>query len=157
MASISGANTILLKFDEDGQFLEGPLAAAAMPGENLVMTSAADTQGRDTYTPGATAAGGTAAGAAAGPVKILREDSLRGRTVNDAYAAGDNAFIYVAAEGDVLQVLVLTGQTIAKGNGGSAGADGKWVVATVNARGEFLEGSGGAALTVDTLMRMRIF
>jgi hypothetical protein len=59
MASISGANTILLKFDEDGQFLEGPLAAAAMPGMNLVMTSAADTQLRDTYTPGATSAGGT--------------------------------------------------------------------------------------------------
>jgi hypothetical protein len=30
-------------------------------------------------------------------------------------------------------------------------------VATVNARGEFLEGSGGVALTVDTLVRLRVF
>jgi hypothetical protein len=157
MASISGANTILLRCDEDGPFLEGPLAAAALPGMNLVTTSAVDTQGRQTYTPGATAAGGTAGGAAAGPVKILREDALRGRTVNDAYAAGDNAFAYVCQPGDHVQVLVITGQTVAKGNGASAGADGKWVVATVNARGEFLEGSGGAALTADTLMRVRIF
>lgn len=157
MASISGANTILLKFDEEGPFFEGPLAAAAMPGMNLVMTSAADTQQRDTFTPGATAAGGTAAGAAAGPVKILREDSLRGKTVNDAYAAGDNAFGYQCQPGDHIQVLVLTGQTIAKGNGGAAGVDGKWIVATTNARGEFIEGSGGAALAADTLVRLRIF
>lgn len=157
MASISGANTIVLRGDEDGPYVEGILAAAASPGMNLVMTAAIDAQLRDTYTPGATPAGGTAAGAASGPIKILREDSLRGKTVTDAYAAGDDAFVYIPQKGDILQVLVATGQTVAKGNGAAAGADGRWSTATGNAVAEFLEGSGGVALTVDTLVKVRVF
>jgi hypothetical protein len=157
MPSISGYNKIRLKTHEEGPFIEGPLAAAALPGMNVVMTAAVDTQQRQTYTPGATAAGGTAAGAAAGPVKILCEDSLQGKTVFDTYAAGDNGFIYACQPGDIVQVLALTGQTIAKGAALSADATGRWILATINARVETLEGSGGVALTADTLIRVRVF
>lgn len=155
--SISGYNKILLKFDEDGPFLEGPLAAAAMPGMNVVMTTAVDTEQRQTYTPGATAPGGTGAGASAGPVKILYEDVLQGRTVGNAYAAGDNGFIYVAGNGDIIQVLVGAGQTVAKGQGMAADVTGKWMTATTGAVAESLDGTGGVALTADTLLRVRIF
>lgn len=157
MPSLSGYNKIRLRTDEDGPFLEGPLAAAALPGMNVVMTAAADTEQRQTFTPGATAAGGTAAGAAAGPVKILCEDVLQGKTVFDAYAAGDNGFIYACQAGDHVLALALTGQTIAKGAGLSADATGRWILATANARVEALEGSGGVALTADTLIRVRVF
>lgn len=148
-------NKIVLKGDY-GQYEEGPLAAEAYPGMNVVMTNAAASQKRDTYTPGATAAGGTAAGAAASPVTLVRENQLLGKTVDDPYANGDNGLLFKPKKGDVCQVLVLSGQTVVKGNGVSANAAGKWIVATVNAVGEFLEPSGGA-LAADTLMRVRFF
>jgi len=45
--------------------------------------------------------------------KILIEDALQGKTVDDAYAASDKAQAYSAVAGDQLQVLVKDGQTIA--------------------------------------------
>jgi LysM repeat protein len=158
MPSISGSNKIVLKaaYSAGGtEAEEGPLAAIASPGMNLVMTAAADAHMRNTYTPGATPVGGTAAGAATPYIKVLKEDYLQGKTVNDAYASGDPALIHQCKPNDVIQVLVASGQTIAKGNLGAAIASGKWNVATVNGVVEFLEASGGA-LGADTLMRCRV-
>lgn len=158
MPSISGYRKIVLKGDF-GQHEEGPLAAIASPGMNLVMTNAAETQQRQTVTPGATlvsAAGGTAT---ASPIKVLKEDGLvGGKTIDDAYASGDNAMYYVPKAGDVIQVLVASGQTITKGQAGWAIASGKWNggAADPKAVGEFLEASGGA-LAADTHMRLRVY
>lgn len=46
-----------------------------------------------------------------GPYIVLLEDSLQGKTVSDAYAAGDRAFGYVPLPGDELNLLLddLTG------------------------------------------------
>lgn len=160
MASISGNNTIVLKGSYDlgaSQHEEGPLAAAASPGMNLVLANNAATQGRDTYTPGSTdfVGTGTSITTTKAPIKILKEDVLQGKTINDAYASGDNAFIYIAKPGDVLQVLVASGQTVAKTDGLTANSTGKWVTDTTNACVEALESSGGA-LGADTHMRVRV-
>lgn len=155
MASISGANTIVLK-SSGGIHEEGPLAtAAALPGMNLVLTTAADSFRRQTYTPGATPVGGTAAGAATPMIKIVKEDALQGKTVNDTYNIGDNVFWFQPRPGDIIQVLVASGQTVVKGNGGAAIASGKWNVATIGTVVEFLEASTGA-LGADTLVRARV-
>jgi hypothetical protein len=55
-------NKIVLKGDY-GQYEEGILATgAALPGMNVVRTTAAEAQKRGTYAPGATLAGGTGRG-----------------------------------------------------------------------------------------------
>jgi hypothetical protein len=148
-------NKIVLKGDY-GQYEEGILATgAALPGMNVVRTTAAEAQKRGTYAPGATLAGGTAAGGAATPIKVVREDALQGKTVDDTFAVGDLIFLFIPKKGDVIQVRVLTGETIAIGGGLSANAAGKWVAATVNSAVEALEASGGA-LAADTLLRVRV-
>jgi hypothetical protein len=154
VASLSGANLIVLKGDF-GQFEEGPLAAPALPGQNVLMTTANEVFGRHTYTPGATLAGGTAAGGASSPITVVMEDSLQGKTVNDSYAAGDNVRLYKPKKGDIIQVLALTGEDIDKGEGVSANAGGKWVAATVNRVAVSLEDTGGP-LAADMLIRVRV-
>jgi hypothetical protein len=42
-----------------------------------------------------------------GPFYVLREDYLQGKTVDDAYAAGDRCFLYVPKPGDELNLLLL--------------------------------------------------
>lgn len=158
MPQITAHNKIVLKGDF-GQHEEGVLATApAMPGMNVVLTNAAATQKRDTYAPGATLVGGTAGTAAASPIKVVKEDALTGRTVETAYAVGENLLVYLPKKGDVIQVLVASGQTVTKNQQGWAIASGKWNggAAGVNGVGEFLEASGGA-LAADTLMRLRVF
>jgi hypothetical protein len=157
---ITAHNRIVLKasYSEGGsQHEEGILAAAGSPGMNVVMTSATERMKVHTITPGPTAVAAAGSGAAAGPVKLLKEDVLNGRTVDTAYAVGEQVPYHNCQPGDIVQVRVQSGQTVVKGNGASAVATGLWNVATVNSVAEFLEGSGGAALTVDTLMRARIF
>jgi hypothetical protein len=155
MPSISGAKTIRIKGDTV-QWEEGPLATApALPGMNLVLAANAQALGRDSYAPGLTLVGGAGAGGAS-PIKLVIEQALYGKSVNDAYAVGDNVRFIVPKKGDVVQVLVVAGQTITKGLGGGAAASGKWQVAATNAVGEFLEASGGA-LAADTLMRLRVY
>lgn len=41
------------------------------------------------------------------PIIILREDMLQGKTMSDAYAAGDRAFGFVPLAGDELNLLIL--------------------------------------------------
>jgi hypothetical protein len=84
---------------------------------------------------------------------ILKEDPLIGSTVNTQYAADDNVFIHKALPGEHLQVLVLSGQNIVKGEGLTANSDGKWIEDAANAAVMALEGSNGA-LAADTLMRV---
>lgn len=156
MPSISGNNKIVLKGDF-GQHEEGPLKAAASPGMNLVLAADFATQERHYYTPGGTDYVGTGTGdtTTKAPIKILKEDSLQGNTVDDAYASGDNAFIYIPKAGDVLQVLVKSGETVGKTDGLSADSTGKWVVDSTNSAVEALEKSDGA-LSEDTLVRVRV-
>lgn len=156
VASISGANTIVLRGDY-GEHEEGKLLVAASPGMNVVLAANFSEQERDCYTVGGTDYIGTGTGVTTtkAPIKILKEDALQGRTVDDAYSAGDPGFIYIPKPGDKLQVLVASGQTIVKGGGLSATSTGKWQADTTNAAVEALEDSGGA-LSEDTLVRVRV-
>lgn len=160
MASISGNNKIVIKggYTEGGtEHEEGVLKTAAYPGMNMVMTNDFEVQGRHTYTPGSTdyAGTGTDVTTAKAPIMILKEDVLTGHTVDDVQEALDNCFMHIAKPGDVLQVLVASGQTVAKGGGLTANSTGKWVSDTTNAAVQALERSNGA-LGADTLMRVRV-
>lgn len=161
-ATISGKKTIVLKagYNEGGNNAEeGILATAvASPGMNVVRTTAVEEKGRHTYAPGATLAGGTAAAAAVSPVTLVKEDSLQGKTVSDAYAVGDTLLLHQAKVDDVCLVLVASGQTILKQDKAFAVASGKWngATASINGVGEFLEASGGV-LAADTLMRVKFY
>src|SRR5262245_22780206 len=103
--SISGVNTIRVRCQAD-IYDEGIASGSILPGMNVVLQSAAEASGRHTYAPGATLAGGTASTAAAGPMRIAIEDGLQGKTVNDAYASGDNVRFIEPRRGDTVQVLV---------------------------------------------------
>lgn len=156
MASISGANMIWLKGDY-GQHEEGILKVAAYPGMNLVMTNDQESQGRHSYQPGYSyyVGTGTDVTAAAGQIKVLKEDVFQGKTVDDAWAANDNCQFYIPLPGDIIQVLVLSGQTVRKGDGLSANSAGKWVVDATEPAVQALEKSNGA-LSADTLVRVRV-
>jgi len=160
MAQIVPYNTIVLKgtYGEGGaQNIEGPLGAAAMPGMNMVMSGISATQKRDTWLPGATNQVGTGTSdvPSKAVVRVLKEDALQGKTVEDAYAQGDNGFIHAALPGEHLQVLVAAGQTVIKGQALSAIASGKWNVDVLQGSVEALEQSSGA-LAVDTLIPVRV-
>lgn len=156
MASISGANMIWLKGDF-GQHEEGRLKAAAYPGMNVVMTNDFEEQGRFTYTPGSSSYVGTGTDvtAASAPLMVLKEDALQGKTVDDVYAADSGCFIYIPLPGDILQVLVLSGQTVRQGDGLSANSAGKFIVDATEPAVQALERSNGA-LAADTLVRARV-
>lgn len=161
MPSISGLRKIVLRghYSEGGsEHDEGIVATGAIsPGMNVVRTNAAEAQRRHTFAPGATAAGATGAGAAASGLKIATEqlNVLQGKNVDQSYPVGEAFSFENVQKGDIIQVLVKTGQTVVKTNGGSADSTGKWIVATVNTVVEFLEASGGA-LAADTLMRAQV-
>lgn len=156
MASNSGNNTIILKGRERAILGEGTLSGAAYPGMNLVLRETASVYGRDCYSAGYGdyVGTGTSISLSAGSLKIVVEDSLRGYTVNDAYADGDSVYFHPPVPGDHLQVLVLSGQTVTKACGLSAGSDGKFVVDATNPTVEALEQT--ATLGSDTLVRVRV-
>jgi hypothetical protein len=158
--SISGNNKIVVKgkYTEGGpEHEEGPLKTAATPGMNMVMANDHEQQGRQVYTPGSTdyVGTGTDVTTAKGPIMILKEDVLQGNTIDDAYEAGDNGFIHICSPGEIIQVLVASGQTVAKGGGLGANSAGKWVSDTTNAVVQAIERSNGA-LAADTHMRVRV-
>lgn len=160
MPSLSGANTIVLRggyTDGAAEHEEGILQGAAYPGMNLVMTAADEALGNHTFKADSTEYSGTGTDTTTvkGPIKIAKENALFGGTVDTAYASGDRVQIHIAKPGDILQVLVASGQSLDKGNGLTAGADGKWSKDTTNAIVEALEDTGGA-LSEDTLVRVRV-
>lgn len=155
MPQITAHNKIVLKamYGEGGtQHLEGIAGAAVTPGMNVVMTTAVEVNKRHTYVPGAAAA--------VGGLKVVKEQILVGKTVDDVIASGDNIEMHVAVPGDHIQARVAAGQTIAKGGGVVPLASGLWGVPAgapaPNPLAEALESSGGVALTADTLMRVRV-
>lgn len=149
-------NKIVLKGDF-GQHEEGRCNAEVYPGMNVVMTADFSEQKRDVYTPGGTDYVGTGTGVTTtkAPIKVVKEDYLQGKTVDQSYAANSNILFYIPKSGDVIQVRALSGETITKGTGLSANSSGKWVVDATNAAVETLEASNGA-LSEDTLVRVRV-
>lgn len=160
MASVSGNNKIVVKgkYTEGGiEAEEGRLKVAAYPGMNVTMTNDFDEQGRQVYTVGGTdyAGTGTNVTTTKAPIWLLKEDVLQGKTIEQAYEADDNCFIHMCSPGEVVQVYVASGQTVAKGNGLSAQSTGKWAVDATNAAVIALERTDGA-LSADKHVRCRV-
>lgn len=74
-----------------GQILQQQLATAIKNGKHTYEIYNADIDG----------------GRPKGPIFVLLEDSLQGKTVDDAYAAGDFAPLYTPLPGEELNLLLL--------------------------------------------------
>lgn len=158
--SLSGAAKIVLKgkYSEGGpESEEGFLKIAAYPGTNVTLAADYDQEMRHGFTPGSTdyAGTGTNVTTTKNPMWLLKEDPLQGKTIADQYAAGDNVFVHLCSPGETVQVLVASGQTVAKGQGLSAGSSGLFVNDAANAACIALESTSGA-LASDTLIRVMV-
>lgn len=99
-------NCIIVSANPRGVFNEGFIAAGETPKPGQILQIQAATAlrgGRHTFEIYNADADG---GRPKGPWYILREDSFRGRTVTDAYAAGDRCFLYTPLPGEELNLLV---------------------------------------------------
>lgn len=158
--SISGCSKIRVKckYTEGGvECEEGFLKAAAYPGSNVVQCNDFERQGTQTYQLGSTdyAGTGTDTTTTKNPMWLLVEDVYQGKTVADQLATGDNVQIHMCSPGEIVQVLVASGQTVVKGSGLSANTSGLFVVDATNAACIALEPSGGS-LASDKLVRVRV-
>lgn len=95
------ANRIVLV--QSGRLEERVAAAAITPGHLVEFTSADTVQKHS-----------TAVGVAENAFAV--EDALQGKTINDAYAAGDLVQIDIAAAGAERLVWIAVSQTIVKGD-----------------------------------------
>lgn len=158
--SISGASKIVLKgkYTEGGvEHEEGRLAVAGYPGMNVVMRNDHEEQGRQVWQPGSSEYAGTGTNVTTvkAPLRILVEDAYQSHTVADAWEADDACRFHICSPGEIIQVLVASGETVLRGSGLTANSAGKFVVDATNAAVEALEPTGGA-LASDKLVRVRV-
>lgn len=134
----------------DSQYDEGEADATIYPGTLIQL--AADGK----YDPLVSTAAEALKGAAG--LKIAVEDALQGKTITDAYADGDRVFFYQPKNGDHLNILVSSGQTVVIGSKLIPTiATGEFVVAAGSETRymfEALEASGGA-LGADTHIKCK--
>jgi hypothetical protein len=99
-------NSIVVTSNPRGVFMEGIIGAGLTPKPGTIMQIQIATAlkgGRHTwelYAPG------TSGAKPKGPLIVLREDPYQGKTVSDAYAAGDRAFGYSPIAGEELNLLL---------------------------------------------------
>lgn len=97
-------NEIVVSFDPRGLKVEGVIGAGLTPKPGTIMQLQVGTAlvgGRHTwelYAPG------TDGAKPKGPMIVLVQDYLQGRTADDAYAAGERAFGYIPLAGDELNL-----------------------------------------------------
>lgn len=103
---MSRGNSIIVSAHPKGRFVEGIIGAGITPkpGTILQLDISEDLQGGrhvlELYN--ADADGGRPKG----PFIVLLEDSLQGKTVSDAYAAGERCRGYIPLPGDELNLLI---------------------------------------------------
>lgn len=99
-------NCIVVSSYPQGRFEEGYIATGETPKPGTILQidpTVALKGGRHTwkiYNPG------TDGENPVGPIAVLREEVLRGVSIDTAYAAGDRCFLYLPEPGDELNVLV---------------------------------------------------
>lgn len=99
-------NEIVVSANPRGVFMEGFIAAGQTPKPGVVMQidpTVDEVGGRKTFKMFDRGADGDRP---LGPIWVLREDSLQGKTILDAYAAGDRAFLYAPLPGEELNMIV---------------------------------------------------
>jgi hypothetical protein len=103
---VARGNEIIVTTNPLGVFTEGVIGAGLTPKPGTIMQiqpATALVGGRFTYEIYNADADG---GRPKGPIYLLLEDNLQGRTVSDAYAAGDWARFYTPLPGDELNLLI---------------------------------------------------
>ena len=130
------ANTIVLV--GKGHYDEGEADAAILPGIAVALA------GDGNWDPTTATEG----------LSLALESALNGKTIDDAYADGDRLFIYHPIPGDVVNVLVVSGEDIAVGDRLAVSTGGKFAE-TAAGNLVALESSGGA-LAADGFIRARV-
>lgn len=100
-------STIIVSAQPQGRFTEGYIAAGETPYPGMLLQKQSATAlkgGLYTYEIYNADADG---GRPKGPVYIVLEDSLQGKSVSDAYAAGEMVRLYTPEAGDELNLLIL--------------------------------------------------
>lgn len=100
-------NVIVIAADPQGKFLEGYIATGQTPKPGTIMQidpTVALRGGRHTWKIYDRGADGDRP---IGPIAVLREDHLQGKSITDAYASGDRAFLYAPQMGEELNCLLL--------------------------------------------------
>jgi hypothetical protein len=112
-------NSVLLTPDPKGHFMEGVVSGTPSPGTVMQIKEATAMQGgRFTWEVYDRAADSNRP---QGPLAILLEDHLQGKTYSDAYTDGDRCFLYVPLPGDEMNLRVSapgtgTGDSVAIGD-----------------------------------------
>jgi hypothetical protein len=115
-------NTIVLKGNLGTYHDEGRVdSASILPGYLIRRTATG------TVEPHGTAGGGAGAGGTV--ILVAKEDSLQGRTIDDAYADDELVLIHKAQKGDVLQMVLQDGQNATAGGPLTSNGDGTLKVA----------------------------
>lgn len=99
-------NEIIVSANPRGVFSEGYIAAGETPKPGTILQvqiATALKAGRFTYEIYNADADG---GRPKGPFYVLLPDHLQGKTVTDAYAAGDRCFLYTPLPGEELNLII---------------------------------------------------
>ena len=145
--TIADKTTIVAQGNSYGHHDEGTLDTVASPGMHIQRAS-------DDHFDKSPA---TAAELVKSGFKIVKEDALRGMTVDDDYEIGDKVFFYSPFRGDIINILVKSGETVVIGSKlmPEGGGTGLWIVAAgteAQYAFESREASGGA-LGANALVR----
>lgn len=104
MSGLYEYNTIVVSPEPRGRFIEGIIDGTPKPGTVMqVKAATAKSNGHFTYTAFSRGADGDNP---QGAITVLCEDSMQGRTITTAYAAGELARLYIPANGDELLMLI---------------------------------------------------
>lgn len=103
--------SVLVSADCDGKRGEGIISGTPKPGTHVeLVPTTAPVSGRFTYR------AVTRANGAKGQVTVLLEDSLQGKTRDDAYVTGTRCFLYWPRAGDEMNLLLR--EQVGTGTGG---------------------------------------
>jgi hypothetical protein len=118
--------TIVLRGKDKGHHDEGILDTVASPGMHI-QRAADDHFDKSPATSAELVKSG---------LRIVKEDDYQGKTVADDYAIGDVVFFYIPVRGDVINVLVKSGENLLIGDK---------VALEGGGTGLFIEGAGTEA------------
>ncbi len=94
-------NAVIVTPEPKGRFTEGTVSGTPVPGTCMEIVPSTDpVGGRFSYRARSSADG------TQGPIIILLEDLLQGKTFDDAYASGDRCFLYFPVNGEEFNMAI---------------------------------------------------
>lgn len=98
---MSKGNAIIVTPEPKGRFTEGTVSGTPVPGTCMEMVPSTNPVGGRFSWRARSSADGTQ-----GPIVILLEDTLQGKTKSDAYASGDRCFLYLPVNGEEFNMAI---------------------------------------------------